>query len=322
MRAIKVHQWGGPEVLKLETDVPVPVPGENQVLMKVHASGVNPVDTYIRSGTYARKPELPYIPGSDAAGVIVTVGENVTNFKPGDRAYSVRSVTGAYCEYAVSDVQYTAHLSEKLTFSQGASLGVPYYTAYRALINKAKIKPGETILVHGASGAVGMASVQIAKVMGLRILGTAGTKEGLELVKANGANEVFNHREDGYTEQIMAATGGLGPNVIIEMLANVNLQHDLEMLHFQGRLVVVGCRGTTDINPRLMMGKEAQVFGVMLSGATTEDWKEMHSFMEAGAEDGWVNPHVNREYPLEEAAAAHHDIINNSGTVGKLVLKL
>lgn len=322
MRAIRVHQWGGPEVLKVETSIPVPVPGDNQVLIKVHASGVNPVDTYIRSGAYARRPDLPYIPGSDAAGVVEAVGEKVTNFKKGDRAYSVRSISGAYCEFAVSDAEFTAHLSDKLTFAQGASLGVPYYTAYRALVTRAKIRPGETILIHGASGAVGLASVQLARVLGLHVLGTAGTAEGLKLVKANGASDIFNHKEDGYTAKIIAATGGEGPNVIIEMLSNVNLQHDLEMIKAQGRIVVIGCRGTVDINPRLMMGKESQILGVMLGGANAEEWKEMHAFLEAGAEEGWVKPHVGKEYRLEEAADAQRDVIENKGALGKLVLKL
>lgn len=322
MRAIRVHQWGGPEVLKCETNVAIPTPGDNQVLLKVHASGVNPVDTYIRSGTYARKPELPYTPGSDAAGEVQAVGSNVTNFKKGDRAFSVRSVSGAYGEYAVSDVMHSGHLSDKLTYNQGAALGVPYYTAYRALITKAKAKPGETVLIHGASGAVGLASVQIGRSLGLRVLGTAGTKEGLELVKENGATDVFNHREEGYQDKIMTATGGEGPSVILEMLSNVNLQRDLEMVKFQGRIVVIGCRGTIEINPRLFMGKEANVLGVMLSAATNEEWREVTSFLEAGMETGWVQPVIGKEYPLEEVAKAHDDVVNNTGTLGKLVLKL
>nr|KAG5710572.1 hypothetical protein BaRGS_013218 [Batillaria attramentaria] len=292
------------------------------VLIKVHASGINPVDTYIRSGVYASKPELPYTPGSDAAGVVEAVGPNVTNFKKGDRVYSASCVSGAYAEYAVSDVVNAGHLGEKLSYSQGASLGVPYYTAYRALVKKAQIKPGETVLVHGASGAVGLASVQIARSQGLRVLGTAGTPEGLKLVSRNGASDVFNHREEGYAEKILAATGGKGPNVILEMLSNVNLQRDLEMVNFQGRIVVIGCRGTIEINPRLMMGKESQVMGMMLRASTPDEWRETTAFLEDGMVSGWLQPVVGKEYPLEDVAKAHDDIINNTGTLGKLVLKL
>ncbi|PVD22252.1 hypothetical protein C0Q70_18060 [Pomacea canaliculata] len=319
MKAIRVHEWGGPEVLKLE-NVPIPIPKDTEVLIKVKASGVNPVDTYIRNGTYARKPNLPYIPGSDAAGIVEAVGEKVTKFKKGDRAYSVRSVSGAYSEYAVSDALFTGHLGDKLTFSQGAAVGVPYYTAYRSLVHTAKVKPAETVLIHGASGAVGLASVQIAKAMGLRVLGTAGTPEGLQLVKDNGAVEAFNHREEGYTEKILEATEGQGPDVILEMLSNVNLQRDLEIIKQKGRVVVIGCRGTIEINPRLTMAKESQILGMMLPGATEPEWQEMHAYVEAGMEIGWLQPHVGKEYPLEQAAQAQIDVINNSGTLGKLVL--
>ncbi|XP_076436420.1 quinone oxidoreductase-like [Babylonia areolata] len=322
MRAVRVHKWGGPEVLTVDKAVPVPVPGDTQVLIRVQASGVNPVDTYIRSGTYARLPQLPYVPGSDAAGVVEAVGEKVTNFKKGDRAYSARSVSGAYAEYTVSDTLHTGHLSEKLSFSQGAALGVPYYTAYRALVIKGKVKAGETVLVHGASGAVGLASVQIATSLGLRVLGTAGTQEGMDVVKANGAADVFNHREEGYTDKILSATGGEGPDVIVEMLSNVNLQRDLEIIKSQGRILVIGCRGTVEVNPRLMMGKELQVNGIMLASSTPEDWRETTSFLEAGAEEGWLKPCVCKEYPLEDAPAAHHDIINKTASLGKLVLKM
>ncbi|KAK7094797.1 quinone oxidoreductase-like isoform X1 [Littorina saxatilis] len=320
MRAIRVQKWGGPEVLQLEAKVPIPTPGDNEVLLKVHATGVNPVDTYIRSGNYARLPSLPYSPGSDAAGVVEAVGKDVKNFKKGDRAYSVRSVSGAYAEYATSEALYTGHLAGKLSFSQGAALGVPYYTAYRALMQKGKARPGETVLIHGASGAVGMSAVQIARAQGLRVLGTAGTPEGLKLVKSLGASDVFNHREEGYIANIVAATGGEGPNIILEMLSNANLQKDLEMIKFQGRIVVIGCRGAIEINPRLLMGKESQVLGIMLAASTPDEWREMHALLEAGGETGWVQPHVGKEYKLEDVAKAHNDVINCAGACGKLVL--
>lgn len=322
MRAVRVHQFGVPEVMKVEKDLPIPVPGDTQVLIKVQATGVNPVDTYIRSGNYARLPTLPYTPGSDAAGVVEAVGEKVTNFKKGDRAYTVRSVSGAYAEYCVAEAMHTGRLSEKLSFSQGAGLGVPYFTAYRALVLKAKLKAGETVLVHGASGAVGLACLQIAKNMGAQVVGTAGTPEGMELVKKLGADHVFNHREDGYTDKIMKATGGEGADVTVEMLSNVNLQKDLEMAKMNGRIAIVGCRGTIEINPRATMAKELNVMGILLMAFTSEEYAECHSFLWKGAEEKWLAPHVCRDYPLEHAAASHTDIINSSGTKGKLVLTL
>nr|KAF6377660.1 crystallin zeta [Myotis myotis] len=202
MRAIRVFEFGGPDVLKFQSDVAVPITKDHQVLIKVHACGVNPVDTYIRSGTYSRKPPLPYTPGSDVAGVIEAVGENVSAFKKGDRVFTAGTISGGYAEFAVAadDTVYT--LPEKLDFKQGAALGVPYFTAYRALLHSARGKAGESVLVHGASGGVGLAACQIARAYGLKVLGTAGTEEGKNIVLRNGAHEVFNHREVNYIDKI------------------------------------------------------------------------------------------------------------------------
>uniref|UniRef100_A0A8C5SBH7 Enoyl reductase (ER) domain-containing protein n=1 Tax=Laticauda laticaudata TaxID=8630 RepID=A0A8C5SBH7_LATLA len=131
MKAIKVFEFGGPEVLKLQLDTLVPVPKENQVLIKVHACGINPVDTYIRSGTYKKKPSLPYIPGTDVAGVIEEVGEHVTAFKKGDRVFTLGTISGGYAEYTVASINTIFPLSDKLDFKQGAAIGIPYFTAFR-----------------------------------------------------------------------------------------------------------------------------------------------------------------------------------------------
>uniref|UniRef100_A0A6G1RG13 Crystallin zeta n=1 Tax=Hypotaenidia okinawae TaxID=2861861 RepID=A0A6G1RG13_9GRUI len=136
MRAVRVFEFGGPEVLKLQPDVAIPDPEENQVLIKVHACGVNPVETYIRSGSYARKPALPYTPGSDVAGVIERVGKRVAAFKKGDRVFTLDTISGGYADYAVAAANRTFPLSDKLDFKQGAAIGIPYFTAYRALFQK------------------------------------------------------------------------------------------------------------------------------------------------------------------------------------------
>ncbi|GFN96991.1 quinone oxidoreductase [Plakobranchus ocellatus] len=310
--------FGGVENLKLETNVPIPIPGKKEVLIRVSASGVNPVDTYIRSGAYAARPNLPYTPGSDAAGIVEDVGSEVNKFKKGDRVFTLRSVSGAYAEYATAEDKFVSHLSEKLSFAQGAAIGVPYYTAAKAIHIRARAKPGETMLIHGASGAVGIAAIQIGKAMGLRVVGTAGTKEGMNLVEKTGADLVFNHREEGYVQAIQAAIGN--PDLILEMLSNVNLQKDLEMVAARGKIMVIGCRGPIEINPRLMMGKESSVMGVMLMCASDAEFQEMHSLLSAGQQVGWLDPKVSKVYPLGDAGTAHHDVINNQGTLGKLVL--
>ncbi|XP_046567471.1 quinone oxidoreductase-like isoform X1 [Haliotis rubra] len=322
MRAIRVTEFGGPEVLKVHNDVPIPQPKSSEVLIKVSAAGVNPVDTYIRSGVYPAKPALPYTPGMDIAGVVHDVGADVKKFKKGDRVYSMRTSSGGYAEFTTVEEKYIGRLSDGITFQQGAGIGVPYYTAYRALLLRGEARPGQTVLVHGASGGVGSAAVQVAKSLGIRVLGTAGTPEGVEAVKKNGADVVFNHREEGYIQKIMDATGGEGPDVILEMLANVNLEKDLGMIKLRGRIVNIGSRGPTEINPRATMGKECTITGVMLMISSDADWKEMHAAMEAGMSQGWLRPIVGKEFPLEKAAETHDLIINTKSAQGNIVLKL
>ncbi|CAL1529900.1 unnamed protein product [Lymnaea stagnalis] len=318
MRAVRIHKFGGVEELKVE-NIPVPKAEAGEVLIRVFSVGVNPADTYIRAGDFGPRT-FPLTLGSDAAGVVEEVGDGVTEFKKGDRVYTVGRETGAYAEYTVAVPSRMGHLDDNMTFAQGASIGVPYYTAWKALYFRAQAKPKETILVHGASGAVGIAAVQMAKANGHRVIGTAGTKEGLELVLKQGADLVFNHREEGYVEKIKASTGDKGVDVILEMLANVNLNTDLDLLGHRGRVVIVGCRGEIKINPAMTMGKETSIMGVALTSVTEEEWQVIRSGIQDLHKTGHINPVVAKEYKLDEVAKAHHDIINNSGTFGKLVL--
>ena len=322
MKAIRVEAFGGPQVLQLK-EVPIPKPAAKQVLMKVKSVGVNPVETYIRAGAYANKPSLPFTPGKDCAGIVEAVGSDVSQFKSGDRVFTAVAVTGSYAEYAVVDCDSVHELSSSLSFQQGAALGTPYLTAYRGLFHKGGAKPGETVLVHGASGGVGIAAVQLAKTRGLTVIGTAGTDEGMECVKKAGAHFVFNHRQTDYVKKIVeVANGGTGPNLIFENAAHINLGKDLEILTPFGRVVVVGSRGPIQINPRDTMRNESSVIGVMLFKATKEELKESHAAIQAGMEAGWLRPIVGKEFTLGQAAAAHEEIIGGSGALGKLVLNV
>ncbi|XP_073347974.1 quinone oxidoreductase [Pagrus major] len=322
MRAIRVGEFGGPSVLRLCSDVTVPQPGHRQVLIRVHACGVNPVETYIRAGTYARKPTLPYTPGTDVAGVVETIGEGVTAVKAGDRVFTTATVSGGYAEYTVAADDCVHKLPDALDYTQGAALGIPYFTAYRALVHKAHIKAGETVLIHGASGGVGVAACQLSRALGLKVLGTAGTPEGMKLVLQNGAHLAFNHREKDYTDKIMEATEGKGIDVIVEMLSNVNLSKDLQMLAYGGRVAIVGCRGSIEINPRDIMAKESSIVGVVLFFSAPEEQKECAALLYAGMESGWLKPVVGSQFPLDKAAQAHHDIIECPGAAGKMVLTM
>ncbi|CAH1785497.1 unnamed protein product [Owenia fusiformis] len=321
MKAIRVSEFGGEEVLKLQTDVPIPKPQINQVLIKVFTAGVNPVDTYIRSGAYARLPELPYTPGNDCAGIIHAVGDNVKQFTKGQRIYCMRG-EGTYGEYTVSDEEFVHPLHDNLSFSQGAALGVAYFTAYRALLIRAAAKPGESVLVHGASGGVGLAACQIGHARGMKVIGTAGSAEGMCIVSRNGASKTFNHKEDGYAEKISEYTDGEGVDVIIEMLANVNLATDLTLLKTNGKVVVVGNRGSIEINPRLTMAKESSIMGCMLWQMSKLESQEIAAQLEVGAEQGWVKPVIGKDFSLDQAQDAHHLVINNKTTTGKIIISM
>lgn len=322
MRAIRVAEFGGPSVLKLHDDVPVPTPGRKQVLIRVQACGVNPVETYLRTGSFAWKPNLPYTPGSDVSGIVEAVGDDVDSFQSGDRVFSTSTETGGYAEYTVAAEDSVYRLPDPLSFNQGAAIGIPYFTAYRALFLKAHCKAGETVLVHGASGGVGVATCQIARAFGMKVLGTAGTPEGQDLVMKCGAHQVFNHREKDYIHRIMEATNGQGVNVIIEMLANVNLSKDLEMLTPGGRVAIVGTRGPVKIDPQVTMLKETSIIGVGLYASTKEEKEVSAAALLAGMESGWLKPVVGPQYTLEQAAKAHDDIIKSPGATGKMVLTM
>ncbi|XP_012943246.2 quinone oxidoreductase [Aplysia californica] len=262
MRAIQVSQFGGPEQLKLET-VSVPVPKEGEVLIRVMAVGVNPFETHVRAGEFGPR-NMPFTPGSDAAGFVEKVGTGVTEFKAGDRVYTTGTLSGSYAEFAIAIPQYMSHLSDRLSYAQGASIGIPYHTAYKALHLRAQAKPGETVLIHGGSGAVGIASIQAAKAFGLRVIATAGTKGGQDLVRQHGADAVFCHRGKGYMDKIKEYTENKGVDIILEMLADVNLHNDLDLLAVRARVVIIGCRGNIEINPRLTMLKETSIIGMGL----------------------------------------------------------
>lgn len=318
MKAIQVHQFGGPEVLKLE-EIPTPKPAAGQVLVRIHGVGVNPYDTYMRGGGYAIKPALPYTPGSDAAGTVESVGAGVSKVKPGDRVYTAKTVTGAYAEYALTLESQVHRLPGNISFAQGAGVWVPYGTAYFALFHSAYARASETVLVHGASGGVGVAAVQIARAMGLTVFGTAGTQKGLDLVMKEGAHQAFQHTKTGYLDDIMKATGGRGVDIVLEMLANVNLANDTKLLATNGRVIVIGNRGEITINARELMSRRASIRAFTLWGVTESEEADIHAGIIAGLENGTLRPVVGKEMPLGDAPRAHKEILE-PGAAGKIVL--
>jgi NADPH2:quinone reductase len=317
VKAIRVREFGGPEVMQLE-DVPDLHPGPRQVVVRVKAVGVNPTDTYTRSGT-SRKPPLPYTPGIDAAGVVESVGEGVHGVGVGARVYLSGTVSGAYAEQALCE-EYQVHpLPEKVSFAQGAAINIPYVTAYRALFQLAKSTLGDIILVHGASGGVGIAAVQLARAAGMQVIGTGGSERGRNLVIEQGAHHVLDHRAPNYLDQIQALTKGRGVDVILEMLANINIEKDLRILAMHGRIVVIGSRGRIEIDPRDAMIRDASILGMLLFNMTPQEAAPIHLALFAGLENGTIRPVIGKQIPLAEAPRAHREIME-PGAYGKIIL--
>jgi NADPH:quinone reductase len=227
--------------------------------------------------------------------------------------------TGTYAGQTVNDTRNVHVLPAGLSFAQGAAVGVPCSTAWRALFQKAGALAGETVLIHGGSGAVGNAAIQLARAAGLTVIATAGSAKGLDLVTSLGAHHAIDHSQPEARAAIKAAAGGRGPDIIIEMLANVNLAHDAELLAPRGRIVIVGSRGTLDFAPRLLMGKEASVHGMTLPNMTADEWRGVNAGVQAALAAGTLKPVVSRELPLAEAATAHEAVMQ-SGAAGKIVL--
>jgi NADPH2:quinone reductase len=318
MKAIRVQQFGEPEVLQV-AEIPDLMPGAGQILVRLHAAGINPVETYIRAGKYAKLPDLPYTPGSDGAGAVAGLGAGVTGWKVGDRVYLAGSVTGTYAEQALCEPTQVHPLPDAVSFAQGAALGVPYTTAEVALFHRGQAHAGETILIHGATGGVGLAAVQIAHAARLRVLATGGTEAGRALVLREGADAVFDHHAGNYPAQVLDATSGHGVDLILELLANVNLGKDLPMLAAGGRVVVVGSRGPVEINPRDLMARNADIRGVMVFATPAPVLAGVHRALVEGLTKGALRPVIAREYPLVEAPQAHAAVMA-AGAMGKIVL--
>ena len=308
MKRIRVYETGPPEVMKWE-ETHSPEPGPGQVLMRVLAAGVNPVDTYVRAGSFGYSPELPYTPGADAAGIVEAVGEEVTTLSLGQRIYGARCVSGSYAEKALFDEVQVHPLPENVTFPQGACIGIPYVTAYVALFWKAKVQSGETVLVHGASGGVGTASLQLAQEAGLSVFGTAGSEEGRRLAREQGAAQVLDHHDPKHFDEVLELTQGKGVNVILEMLANENLGRDLKILAPAGRVVVIGSRGTVEIDPRDAMFRDASILGMRLRNVSKEEYAQIHTHLGVGLRSGTLCPVAGKEFPLRDAAQAHRAVM-------------
>ena len=322
MKAIQAHEFGGPEVLQLD-EIDAPTAGAGEVLIDVRAVGVNPADTYMLGGAYAIVPELPYTPGGDAAGVVLAVGDGVTSCKPGDRVFVGTvmgfNMTGCYAEQVVRPAADVVGLPDNVPFAAGAALGIPYATAHYGLFARGGATAGETVFIHGGSGAVGTAAIQLAKRAGLTVIGSGGSARGRQLILDQGADHAVDHTAEGYTDQIREITNGTGPTLLLEMLANVNLATDLDLIAKYGRIIIIGNRGEVTINPRMMMMKELDVRGLALFNGSPSEMENITSDLLAGLADGSLNPVIGTEMALAEAAESHRAVMK-PGAFGKIIL--
>ena len=322
MKAIRAHAFGGPEVLQLD-DVDDPSPGAGEVVIDVKAAGVNPADTYMRGGAYAIVPDLPYTPGGDAAGVVSAIGDGVTKFKVGDRVFAGVAfgfrMQDCYAEKVLRKADDVLALPDTVGFAEGAALGVPYATAHYGLFSRGGAKSGETVFIHGASGSVGTAAIQLAKRVGMTVIGSGGSEHGRKLILDEGADHAVDHTAEGYIDQVKTLTDGSGPKIILEMLANVNLASDLDLVAKYGRIIVIGNRGEITINPRMTMMKELDVRGLALFNGSRDQMEEIMRDLLAGLADGSLRPVVGREMPLADAAKSHEAVLE-PGVFGKIVL--
>eukprot|EP00931_Biecheleriopsis_adriatica_P095238 TRINITY_DN68878_c0_g1_i1.p1 TRINITY_DN68878_c0_g1~~TRINITY_DN68878_c0_g1_i1.p1 ORF type:complete len:366 (+),score=54.03 TRINITY_DN68878_c0_g1_i1:45-1142(+) len=326
--AIIVESFGGPEVLKLGSKALPPL-GPGQVRVDVRAAGVNPSDTYVRlgpHGPWAATPHLlptpPFTPGKDGAGVVTEVGSGVSSIAAGQRVYLTGAVTGTYASEAVCDAGSVHALPDNASFEQGACVGVPCATAYHALKFRARTSAGQRVFIHGASGAVGLAAVQLAKGMGCFVVGTAGTAAGLDAVAKAGADAALNHREEGYVAKCQELAPD-GYNVILEMAAHANLPTDLKLAGKRSCVCIIGSKAeTVAVNPRDTMPKEIDVRGVFLSSQTPDERREMHSELFEAMSRGTLLPVIGMRLPLGEAAKAHVEVMapSSGGAVGNIVL--
>jgi NADPH:quinone reductase len=328
VRAIRVHELGGPEVLRVEP-VDDPSAGDGELLVRLHAIGVNPVEGYVRSGIGLR-PQIPYTPGSDGAGVVVAVGEagaaqsGAAAPQPGDRVYVYGSLTGTYAELALCRPEQVFPLPPALSFEEGAALGVPYGTAFRALVQLGRVRQGETVLVHGGSGSVGLATVQIAADRGALVIASASTEEGRRLALAQGAAHAVDHTDPAHFAEVLGLTGNRGVDVIAEMRSDLNLGADLRLLAHAGRVVCVGNRGPDNegavtVDARDLMRRDGAVLGMILPPAGHPAVTALHEELRSPLAERRFAPVVSATYPLEQAEAVHRRLADGH-SLGKLVL--
>ena len=317
MKAIRFHQHGGPEVLQLD-EIDDPKPGTGQVLVRVMAAGVNPTDVTGRRGGGAPAATFPATLGRDASGVVEGIGSGVKNVKSGDKVI-VRTSTTGYSEVLIAKEEDVYPVPEGVGPIDAASIGVTYSTAWDAVVNKAKVQPGQTVLVQGASGGVGIAAVQIAKAMGAKVIGNASTEEKRAWVLAQGADHAVDYTQPDWPDQVKALNGGNGVNAIIDGVGGDAFVRSFECLAQGGFICVFGASGGREVTLNLTALFRSRGGVLVAAGADSsrEDFIQMLDLFSKGK----LKTTVEKIMPLADAAEAHK-LIEERKVIGKIVLKV
>jgi NADPH2:quinone reductase len=307
MRAVLCKSYGPPDTLVVE-DIASPTPGHGQVVVSVKAAGVNFPDVLIIENKYQLKPPLPFSPGSEVAGVVTTIGDGVNNVKPGDRVMAITGF-GAFVEQISVDANRLLAIPDGMDFVTAASFGLTYATSDHALRDRGALQPGETLLVLGAAGGVGIAAIEIGKAIGARVIACASTSDKLAVCREHGADETINYATEDFRERVKALTGGKGPDVIYDPVGGPYTEPALRSIAWRGRHLVVGFAAgeIPKIPLNLTLLKGCAIVGVFWGEFSR---REPARFAESIAQlgrwfaDGKLQPHVSAAFPLERAADA------------------
>jgi NADPH:quinone reductase len=326
MKAIQVNQLGGPEVLEI-TQLPVPEPRAGWIRVRVQAVGLNFADILNVRGEYLTRARVPFIPGMEFAGVIDALGDGVTGLEPKlEKGQLVAALggTGAFAEFACVPAAAVIPVPSNLNAQQAAALPVSYYTAYFSLKTLGNAKAGETVLVEAAAGALGTASIQLAKSMNLRVIATASSEAKLELAKSLGADYAFVSSREDLRDAVMGATDGKGVDVYLSVVGGSGFQDRLTMMNALGRVMVIGnaSREGSNLNPTALMKKNVSVIGVWLTPLLGEAdvMREATGFIAPLLASGTVKPIVGQVFPLEKAGDAFEFVMSRA-SMGKVIIE-
>jgi NADPH2:quinone reductase len=324
MKAVLCHRFGPPEALVLE-DVPAPAPGPGELLIEVHAAALNFPDVLMIQGKYQSQPPMPFAPGGEIAGVVAAVGTAVTRFKPGDRVFGGTGF-GGFAEQIVVRERALRPMPDTMSFVEASGISTTYGTSYYALKQRADLKPGETLLVLGAGGGVGLAAVELGKAMGARVIAAASSADKLAAARACGADDLIDYSDGELKEKVKALTGGAGADVIYDPVGGDLFQQCLRCINWYGRLLVIGFAGgeIPKVPANLILLKSCQVIGVFYGAwsarepaQAAQNFQEILDFYRQGA----IQPLIGRTFTLPEYAAALRCLMNREA-IGKVVVEI